>query len=98
MRGMTRNGLSNGRKSASDPDGRERHQDGDLIKRLEAENLALRNQAAQLALQIQVLRHIGGSEVGFARNRVRRRRSILRACRSDGVSDITSRRRPNRSS
>jgi hypothetical protein len=59
MRGITRNGLFNARKSASDPNGRERHQDGGLIKRLETENLALRNQAAQLALQIQVLRHIG---------------------------------------
>jgi hypothetical protein len=33
---------------------------------LEAENLELRNWAVQLALQIQILRRIGRSEVGSA--------------------------------
>jgi hypothetical protein len=48
-----------------------RTDDWGLLERLEAENLELRNRAIQLELQIQTLRHVGGSEVGSARGRMR---------------------------
>jgi hypothetical protein len=52
--------------------GREkRRQDWGLLERLEAENLELRNRAIQLELQIQTLRHVGGSEVRSARGGMR---------------------------
>lgn len=74
--GIAHASLSNSRKSASilglarnrgtgprtDPHGRDRRKDRHLLERLEAENRGLRNRAI-LALQIQVLRHVGGSEV-----------------------------------
>jgi hypothetical protein len=77
MSGIAHASLSNSRKSASirglarnrgtgprtDPHGRDRRKDRHLLERLEAENRELRNRAIQLALQIQVLRHVGGSEV-----------------------------------
>jgi hypothetical protein len=56
----------------TDPNGREkRRKDWGLLERLEAENLELRNRAVELELQIQTLRHVGGSEVRPARGRMR---------------------------
>ena len=113
MSEIARISVSNGKKSASvhelagaggtgprtDPNGRDRRHDWDLLERLEAENLELRNRAVQLALQIQTLRHSGGLEVRSALSRVRKPDASGRAsCGSGGVSSITSRRRPNRSS
>ena len=83
MSGIARATLSNGRKSASvldlapirrsgprkGPDGRDWHKDRTLLERLETENRELRNQAIQLALQIQVLRRIGKSELRSAGGR-----------------------------
>src|SRR5262245_39529449 len=77
MSAAARANLCNGKKSAlvlelartgeavsrADRDSRD---DRDLLERLEAENLELRNWAVQLALQIQILRRIGRSEVGSA--------------------------------
>ena len=77
MSAAARANLANGKKSAlvlelartgeavlrADRDSRD---DRDLLERLEAENLELRNWAVQLALQIQILRRIGRSEVGSA--------------------------------
>src|SRR5262245_38292471 len=82
MSAAARANLCNGKKSASvlelartgeaisraDRDSRD---DRDLLERLEAENLELRNWAVQLALQIQILRRIGRSDVRSAsRSRV----------------------------
>jgi hypothetical protein len=100
MSEIARISVSNGKKSASvhelagaggtgprtDPNGRDRRHDWDLLERLEAENLELRNRAVQLALQIQTLRLRKPDASGRA------------SCGSGGVSSITSRRRPNRSS
>jgi hypothetical protein len=56
----------------TDPNGREKgRKDWGLLERLEAENLELRNRAIQLELQIQTLRHVGGSEVRSARGGMR---------------------------
>jgi hypothetical protein len=77
MSAAARANRSNGKKSASvlelartgeavsraDRDSRD---DQDLLERLEAENRELRNWAVQLALQIQILRRIGRSDVGSA--------------------------------
>ena len=77
MSAVARANLYNGKKSASvlelarigeavsraDRDGRD---DRDLLERLEAENRELRNWAVQLALQIQILRRIGRSDVRSA--------------------------------
>ena len=77
MSAAARANPSNGKKSASvlelartgegvsraDRDGRD---DRDLLERLEAENRELRNWAVQLALQIQILRRIGRSDVRSA--------------------------------
>ena len=77
MSATARANLCNGKKSASvlelartgeavsraDRDSRD---DQDLLERLEAENLELRNWAVQLALQIQILRRIGRSDVRSA--------------------------------
>jgi hypothetical protein len=83
MSGIARATLSNGRKSASvlelapirrsgprkGPGSRDWHKDRTLLERLETENRELRNQAIQLALQIQVLRRIGKSELRSAGGR-----------------------------
>jgi hypothetical protein len=73
MSAAARANLCNGKKSASVLElartsraDRDSGDDQDLLERLEAENLQLRNWAVQLALQIQILRRIGRSEVGFA--------------------------------
>jgi hypothetical protein len=109
---VARSSLFNGKKSASvhelagtgatgprtDPNGREMRKGWDLLEQLEAENLELRNRAVQLALQIQTLRHFGRAEVRSARHCVRKQGKFVRASSgSGGVSDITSRRAPNRS-
>ena len=59
-----------GTGSSTDPNGREKRRKS-LQERLEAENLELRNRAIQLELQIQTLRHVGGSEVRSARDGMR---------------------------
>jgi hypothetical protein len=109
---VARASLFNEKKSASvhelagtgatgprtDPNGREMRKGWDLLEQLEAENLELRNRAVQLALQIQTLRHVGRAEVRSARDCVRKQGEFVRASSgSGGVSDITSRRAPNRS-
>ena len=110
---VARASLFNEKKSASvhelavtgatgartDPNGREMRKGWDLLERLEAENLELRNRAVQLALQIQTLRHhVGRPEVRSAPHCVRKQSEFVRApSGSGGVSDITSRRAPNRS-
>jgi hypothetical protein len=77
MSAAARANLCNGKKSASVLElartgeavsraDRDSGDDQDLLERLEAENLQLRNWAVQLALQIQILRRIGRSEVGSA--------------------------------
>ena len=96
MSEITRIGLSNGKKSASvhelaraggtDPNGRDRRHDWNLLERLETENLELRNRAVQLALHIQTLRHGGGPEVRSDLSRVRKLDASGRAsCGSGGV-------------
>jgi hypothetical protein len=49
-----------------------------VLERLEAENRELRNRAIQLELQIQTLRHVGGSEVRSARGRMRQQGAASR--------------------
>jgi hypothetical protein len=76
MSAAARANLCNGKKSASvlelartgeavSRTDRDSH-DQDLLERLEAENRELRNWAVQLALQIQILRRIGRSDVRSA--------------------------------
>jgi hypothetical protein len=77
MSAAARANLCNGKKSASVLElarageavsraGRDSREDRELLERLEAENLELRNWAVQLVLQIQILRRIGGSDIGSA--------------------------------
>jgi hypothetical protein len=65
----------------TDPGGRGRRKDRNLLERLEAENRELRSQAIQLSLQIQALRYVGRSEdrpAGYRRPNMHSRPSLAR--------------------